>query len=402
MMTPNNEFHMEFNYICSECAKRYEIGPQIMVCPHCSQEQQADQPLRGILEVELKGRTTPDFKLKDLLPVPKEFFPPIPVGHTPLWQPQRLRRELDFPGLYIKDDGCNPTSSFKDRASYLVSAFAAQHGVDEIVLASTGNAGSSMAGVGAAAGQKVTLFLPRAAPRAKLIQSLQYGAVVHRVAGSYDDAYDLSMEYSARFGGMSRSTAYNPMTIEGKKTVSLEIYQQLGYKAPEYVFVATGDGCILGGVYKGFKDLMKLGLAYKMPMVVAVNAETSDAMHRAFNSGQFSARPTSTVADSICVDVPRNGFHALKQLKEHGGQVVTVSDEAILAAQSRLAAGCGLFTEPAGAAAFAGFLKLRGELPAGGSAVVLATGNGLKDVASAGQGVAAPERVISSLDDIQG
>ena len=220
---------------------------QTMVCPDCSQEQQPDEPLRGVLEVELSGSAGPDFQVLDLLPVPAEFFPPIPVGDTPLWRPDRLRAELEYEGLYIKDDGGNPTSSFKDRASYLVSAFAAQHGIRQIVLASTGNAGSSMAGVGARPGQEIILFLPKSAPQAKLVQALQYGARVHRVDGSYDAAYDLSMEYVERFGGMSRSTAYNPMTLEGKKTVSLEIFQQLGAKIPDYVFVATGDGCILGG-----------------------------------------------------------------------------------------------------------------------------------------------------------
>jgi threonine synthase len=391
---------MEFRYICSECAKTYDIEPSLMLCPDCAKEQQPDQPLRGVLEVELSGKAKPDFKVKDLLPVPDKYFPPIPVGNTAMWQPLNLRKELGSPGLFIKDDGGNPTSSFKDRASYLVSAFAAQYGISEIVLASTGNAGSSMAGVGAAARQRVTLFLPKAAPKAKLIQSLQYGAKVHRVDGSYDQAYELAMEYSRRFGGMSRSTAYNPMTLEGKKTVALEIYQQLGYKVPEYVFVATGDGCILGGVYKGFRDLVKLGLAYKLPTVVAVNAKNSDAMFRAFNSGEFSSRPSSSVADSICVDVPRNGFHALKQLKSHGGKVVTVSDESIIAAQHRLASSCGLFTEPAGAAAFAGFLWLHDELPEKACCVVLTTGNGLKDITGAGQGVEVPEKVITSLDEI--
>ena len=219
---------MEFSYVCSECGGRLPIEPQFMVCPQCSVVQSPDQPLRGVLEVELAGAAPAEWTISSLLPIAQQFFPPIPVGNTPLWAPRRLRRELDFPGLYIKDDGLNPTCSLKDRASFLVSAFAAKFGIDEIVLASTGNAGSSMAGVGAAAGQKVTLFLPKAAPKAKLIQALQYGARVFRVDGSYDDAYDLSLAYTAKFGGLSRNTAYNPMTIEGKKTVSLEVFRQLG------------------------------------------------------------------------------------------------------------------------------------------------------------------------------
>jgi threonine synthase len=354
-----------------------------------------------VLEVELAGKIAADWDVASLLPVEKQFFPPIPVGNTPLWAPQRLRRELDYPGLHIKDDGLNPTCSLKDRASYLVSALAAQFGIDEIVLASTGNAGSSMAGVGAAAGQKVTLFLPKAAPKAKLIQALQYGAKVFRVDGSYDDAYDLSLAYTAKFGGLSRNTAYNPMTIEGKKTVALEVFRQLG-RTPDYVFVAAGDGCILSGVYKGFRDLRGLGLLDRLPVVYAVQAEGSAALALAFERGVFLRKVARTVADSICVDVPRNGFHALRQLREHGGQVVTVSDEKILAAQARLSRSAGLFTEPAGAAAFAGFLEVLPRLPDGSVAVVLATGNGLKDIAAAERSVEIPKKAITCLNEVKG
>lgn len=390
---------MQFSYTCSDCDQIYTIQPQLTVCPTCGERQEPDQPLRGVLEVQLSGQVGRDFDIFDLLPVPREFFPPIPVGNTPLWEPRNLRQELGFQHLYIKDDGLNPTYSLKDRASYLVSAFAAQSGIDEIVLASTGNAGSSMAGVGAAAGQKVTLFLPATAPQAKLIQALQYGATVHRVDGPYDQAYDLSLEYSNVFGGMNRSTAYNPMTLEGKKTVSLEIFQQLE-SAPDFIFVSTGDGCILSGVYKGFRDLQQLGLMEKIPTVVSVQAEGSDALYRAFLTGKFEARPTQTVADSICVDTPRNGRHALKQLKAHKGRVVTVGDDEILSAQAQVSRTTGLFSEPAGATAFAGLLTMKNEIPATAKIVVLATGNGLKDSTAAGRGITVPDHTIKSLNDI--
>lgn len=390
---------MEFNYLCSECGRRFAIDPAMTVCPHCARGQAENQPLVGVLEVELHGRVDGGFAVEELLPVPREFFPPLPVGNTPLWQPRNLRREFGFASLYIKDDGANPTCSFKDRASFLVSAFARQHGIDDIVLASTGNAGSSMAGVGAAAGQNVTLFLPKAAPFAKLVQALQYGATVYRVDGTYDRAYDLSLEYTRRRGGMNRNTAYNPMTIEGKKTVALELFAQLR-RVPDHLFVATGDGCILAGVYKGFRDLLQLGLTDRLPIVHAVQAQGADALRRAFVSGVFDAAPAHSVADSICVDVPRNGRHALAQLKKHGGRVVAVADERILAAQHHLARTTGLFVEPAAAAAFAGFCQVRADLPAESTVVILATGSGLKDSQAAAAGVKLPERVITSLDDI--
>lgn len=390
---------MEFNYRCSSCSATYEITPDLTVCATCSPGQQTDQPLIGILEVELTGELSSEFNIAEMLPIEAEYFPPIPVGNTPLWEPDNLRTSSGLKQLYIKDDGVNPTFSLKDRASYLVSAAATKFNIADITLASTGNAGSSMAGVGAAAGQRITIFLPETAPPAKLVQALQYGARVYRVDGTYDHAYDISLAFTERFGGMNRNTAYNPLTIEGKKTVSLELYNQLG-TAPDIVFVAVGDGCILAGVYKGFRDLFQLGLIPSIPKIVAVQAETSDALYRAFNSGVFNNVPTATVADSICVDVPRNGFHALSLLKTYGGDIVTVTDEQILQAQSHLSSTTGLFTEPAGAASFAGFLKYAPQLEPDDLVVVLTTGNGLKDSASARRSVEVPDNLISSIDDI--
>ncbi len=390
---------MTFDYLCTECGARYAISPELMVCPACSSHQQPDEPVRGILEVSLTGTASAQFSVFDLLPVEQKYFPPVPVGNTPLWQPGNLRNKTGFKQLYIKDDGVNPTFSFKDRASFLVSAFAKKHGINEIVLASTGNAGSSMAGIGAAAAQDITIFLPEAAPQAKIVQALQYGATVYKVQGNYDLAYDFSLEYSRSKGGMNRNTAYNPMTIEGKKTVSLEIFQQLR-QAPDYVFVSAGDGCIVAGVIKGFKDLLQLGIIDKVPVVYAVQAATSDALYRAWDSGRFENIPTHTIADSICVDVPRNGYHARKLLKDHQGRVIRVSDEAILSAQHELASSSGLFTEPAGATAYAGFLQEQHQLPAAASIVVITTGNGLKDVAAALQGIKAPQQAIKSITEI--
>ncbi|PLY02654.1 MAG: pyridoxal-5'-phosphate-dependent protein subunit beta [Desulfuromonas sp.] len=390
---------MEFSYRCSLCARSYDITPELTLCPTCSAQQQPDQPLHGVLDVELVGEVGADFSVFDLLPVEREFFPPAPVGNTPLWEPRNVRASLGFPQLYIKDDGSNPTASFKDRASYLVSAFARKFSINEITLASTGNAGSSMAGIGAAAGQQITLFLPESAPIAKLIQALQYGAKVYRVAGNYDLAYDISLDYSRRKGGMNRNTAYNPMTIEGKKSVALELFQQLG-RAPDTLFVSVGDGCILSGVYKGFRDLKQLGLIADVPKIIGVQAEGSDALCRALQTGEFTPRPAATVADSISVDVPRNGLHALQQLKTFNGELMTVSDDEIIAAQVRLSASTGLFTEPAGAAAFAGFIKAAPDLDRNALTVVLTTGNGLKDSRSAQLGIHLPEELIGSIDDI--
>jgi len=392
---------MDFSYRCTICNASYDITPDRTVCPVCSRRQEKDQPLTGVLEVELHGTLSAQFTVLDMLPVEPRFFPSIPVGNTPLWEPENIRRSMGFGRLFIKDDGLNPTASFKDRASFLVSAAAKKFGIKDITLASTGNAGSSMAGVGAAAGQNITLFLPKTAPPAKLVQALQYGARVYRVNGNYDMAYDMSLEFSKQKGGINRNTAYNPLTIEGKKTVSLELVSQLGM-APDVVFVSVGDGCILSGIYKGFRDLKKLGRIDSIPKIIGVQAETSDAICRAFVSGKFENIPTSTVADSICVDVPRNGIHALSQIKRFNGEMMTVSDDQIIQAQAYLSNSTGLFTEPAGAAAFAGFRKAAERLDPESVIVVMATGNGLKDITSAALGIQVPETLIETVEEIRG
>ncbi len=381
---------MTFGYVCSECGREYDITPDRMLCDACAAEQEPDRPLRGLLEVRPAGVVPADWEVTDLLPVEKRWFPDIPVGDTPLWQPQRLRREVGFPGLYLKDDGANPTGSLKDRASWLVAAFARKHGIRRIVVASTGNAGSSMAGVGASSDLEVRLYLPATAPPAKMTQALQYGADLQKVDGTYDQAFDESLAYVTSHEGLSRNTGHNPLTIEGKKTVSLEIFRQLGGEVPEYVFVSTGDGVILSGVYKGFEDLMTLGLSDRMPHVVCVQAEGSQAIARALAAGEFGDPvPSDTLADSISVDVPRGGAFALQRLQRHGGSAVVVTDDEILEAQRLLASRSGCFGEPAAAAAFAGFLKKKEQLPSGARAVILITGNGLKDIQSAMKGVGA-------------
>lgn len=382
-------------YICSECGKEYKITPNLMVCPICSKAQKDTEPLRGILEIKYSADAP--FNVEELLPVDLEEISDLPVGNTPLWKAENLGGHQY---LYLKDDTGNLTGSYKDRASILVAAFARKHKINEIVLASTGNAGSSMAGIAAACGIKATIFLPKTAPKAKMVQALQYGAHVVSVDGNYDMAFDLSLEYSNAHKLLSRNTAYNPLTIEGKKSVAIELYRQLG-DAPDYVFVPVGDGVILSGVYKGFKDLLQFGLINKMPIVVAVQAEGSAAIFNALRDGHFSECESGTVADSIAVDIPRCGYCALKNLQEFKGKSVLVSDDEILLAQKELSEKAGLFAEPAASASYAGYKKLRKGIDANAKVVLLITGSGLKDIDAATHKINFPEKPIKSIEEIK-
>jgi threonine synthase len=282
--------------------------------------------------------------------------------------------------------------SLKDRASLLVAAQAIAAGERRVALASTGNAGASMAAAGAALGLEVVLFVPGSAPRAKLLQSLLYGARVVPVQGTYDDAFGLSIAYTEARGGVNRTTAFNPFTIEGKKTVSLEIWNRIGGRMPDVVYVPTGDGVILGGVHKGFVDLVAAGLAERLPVLVAVQASGSNAIVRSFHEGrQVVLARTSTIADSLAVCSPANGEMALRCLAATGGRALEVDDAAIGRAQLELCRGSGIFVEPSSAAAWAGFLADRANLERDAVVVVLLTGTGFKDVKAAEAHVAMVE-----------
>jgi threonine synthase len=204
------------------------------------------------------------------------------------------------------------------------------------------------------------------------------------VRGTYDDAFRLSLQYTAERGGLNRNTAYHPLTIEGKKTAGLEIWQQLGFRVPDAILVSAGDGVILAGVHKAFVDLQRAGLIERLPRLVCVQAETSDAIHNYVQTGRYAdARNPTTRADSISVSCPSNAHWARRAVLETGGLSLLVSDGEILEAQQRLAATTGIFAEPAAATAAAGLLKLQageGRFAPGAEVVVLVTGHGLKDV----------------------
>jgi threonine synthase len=233
-----------------------------------------------------------------------------------------------------------------------------------------------------------------------MIQALQYGAHVISVDGNYDMAFDLSLEYSKKYKLLSRNTAYNPLTIEGKKSVAIELFRQFG-DAPDYVFVPVGDGVILSGVYKGFKDLLQFGLIEKMPTVVAVQAEGSAAIHNALRDGHFTECSSNTVADSIAVDIPRCGYYALKNLQKFKGQSVLVSDDEILIAQKELSEKAGLFAEPAAAASYAGYKKTQKGIDPNAKIALLITGFGLKDIDAATKKITFPKKSIKSIEEIK-
>lgn len=328
----------------------------------------------------------------------------LQVGGTALVKSERLKAELGFEEIWIKDDTRNPSASLKDRASALAVQHASELGLNTIVAASTGNAAASLAALSANAGMRAIIFAPASASLAKLTQILQYGAILVPVDGNYDTAFDLAWKASEKFGWYNRNTGINPVLVEGKKTVAFEIAEQLNWDVPDYVLVPVGDGCILSGVYKGFYDLLQLGWIEKMPKLVAVQAEGSAAIVNAVQSNEKtpSTVKAHTIADSIAVDLPRDGEKALAAIRESSGIGITVSDDSILNAQNELARLTGIFAEPAASASYAGLKACResGQIPREARVVLLATGSGLKDIPAAQHKIRRSSPIQPDMDAI--
>ena len=388
---------------CVKCGKEYPATPDVTTC-ECG----------GILDIVydydyIKSRLTKEklaarkdmtmWRYRELLPIEEETEnTPLRVGNTPLYEEPRLAEMLGLGHLYVKDDGLNPTSSLKDRASAMAVAKAKEAGKDIIACSSTGNAASSLAGNAAAAGMKTYIFVPSRAPKGKVAQLLTFGATVVSVQGNYEETFELSSKAIDRWGWYNRNAAVNPYLSEGKKTVSLEICEQLQWKAPDYIAVAVGDGCTIGGVWKGLKDLYAID---KLPRLISCQAEGCCPLNRAIEEkAPWHPMEENTLADSIAVGVPRNPDKALQAIEESNGLVVNVSDAEIMAAQKLLGSVCGLFGEPAGVTGTAGVKKLceMGVLGKDDTVVTMISGNGLKDVENAIKAAGAP---ISCPNDME-
>ncbi|MFT3892537.1 MAG: threonine synthase [Anaerolineales bacterium] len=413
-------------YICSLCKTEYAPDEVTYTCPKDGGN------LDVVLDYDaIKSKYEPDDILSrsgsslwsylPLLPVqepPGEATPLHAAGGTPVFQLSRLAQKLNLQNLWLKDESRNPSASFKDRASAVVVARSLEIEAATVVTASTGNAGAALACMAAAVGQKAVIFAPKSAPPAKVAQLLIFGAKVILVDGTYDDAFDLTIQASQEFGWYCRNTGYNPFTAEGKKTAAFEIWEwwqdahakwheEFGEDldhAPLTVFVSVGDGNIISGIHKGFKDLYQLGWMPRIPRIIGVQADGSAAISNAFHGNTETITPVSakTIADSISVDLPRDGVRAVRAAKETGGTYVNVSDAEILQAIAELGK-VGVFAEPAGATAYAGLVKAAatGVVGSEDPILVLNTGSGLKDVRAAMQAVVEAPIIEPTLEAVK-
>jgi len=377
--------------VCLVCGEHVLPGNHL-TCPRCG--------IQGILDVQydeasafshlasqISTRPHDQWRYRELIPVsPDVTLPHLHIGWTPVYDVPRLARVVGIRRLALKDDGRNPTNSFKDRASAVGVMKAMEFGFDSIACASTGNAASSLAGLSAAVGLKSFIFVPQRAPEPKVTQLLVFGATVVRVEGTYENAFDLCRQACEKYGWYDRNSGTNPYLVEGKKTAGLEIGEQMAKELSDWVVVSVGDGCTIGGIGKGLQEMKRLGFIDRMPRLLGVQAEGSCPIVEAFRSGKdLVLGGADTIADSIAVGTPRNWRRAIQQVKSSHGQMITVGDEEILEAIRTTARLGGVFGEPAGVTGVAGLKNAveQGIVGRDESALVVVTGNGLKDIQSA-------------------
>lgn len=386
---------------CVHCGAVYPGGNLVaaegvwMTCPKCG-------PADGILDIgydydrvragwkakSLTARAFTHWRYAELLPLrPSAVRNDWPDGWTPVLDATRLATYLGLKQILLKDEGRNPTASFKDRASSVGVAHALQVGAKTIACASTGNAASSLAGHAALAGLPAYIFVPATAPEPKIAQLQVFGATVFAVKSSYDAAYDLCSKACQEFGWYNRNCAINPVLVEGKKTAGLEVAEQsTGFGGvPDWVAVSVGDGCTIAGIWKGLKQMHELGVIDRLPRLLAAQAEYVKPIDYAMKHGKLPPiGEGQTIADSIDVHVPRNWRKAVNAIRESNGVVVTASDDAILDAM-RLAGRHGMFAEPAAAASLAAVISALDSktIQPTDRVLIMITGSGLKDTKNA-------------------
>lgn len=394
---------------CVKCGKEYKATADITTC-ECG----------GILDVcydyeyiktifnkdVLKSRKDQTmWRYRELLPIEEDTTPKgLRVGNSPIYNEDKVAKKLGFKSLYVKDDGINPTSSLKDRASAMAVTKACEAGYKTIACSSTGNAASSLAGNAAAAGLSTYIFVPDRAPKGKIAQLMMFGANLTAVQGSYEETFELSKSAIEKYGWYNRNAAINPYLSEGKKTVALEICEQLDFVAPDYCAVSVGDGCTIAGVYKGFYDMYSVGLIDKIPVLISVQATGCCPINTAVETGkELVPQEENTYADSIAVGVPRNSDKAIKAIIDSKGIVVNVTDDEIRSAQRYLAKECGVFGEPAGVTSMAGLIKLckENKIEKDATVVSIVTGNGLKDIESAIKNCDEPVSCKNDLNEFE-
>jgi threonine synthase len=398
---------------CIGCGAEYLANEAIYNCEKCGDllEVQVDEgALKEKIEKrEWRLRPISVWKYKEFLPIFDETrIVTLNEGGTPLYRCEKLGRVLGIKNLYVKNEGANPTGSFKDRGMTVGVSKALELGVKAVVCASTGNTSASLAAYAAKAGLPCIVLIPAGKiALGKLAQAMMYGAIVVGVKGNFDVALQMAVGASKQIG-LYLLNSINPFRIEGQKTAAFEVCDQLEWQVPDRIILPVGNAGNITAYWKGLKELKALGLIEKLPKMVGVQAAGASPIAKAFVANSAAIEPVKdpeTVATAIRIGNPVNWKRALKALKESSGTALTVTDDEIINAQKLIARKEGVFVEPASAASIAGLKKLveNGEVDVGETIVCVATGHGLKDPEAAVRacgGIVEIEPSLEALEEV--
>jgi len=369
---------------CVGCGATYEEDVRSYVCSRCS----------NLLELVKKGAVSKSglygetgqpgvWRFRKALPLePDVKAVSLSEGGTPLVLVGRIGAKLGLRGLHVKNEGQNPSGSFKDRGMTVAVTRAVQGGSKLLICASTGNTAASMAAYAARAGVTAMVTVPAGkVASGKLAQVYAYGAKIIRVEGDFDAALTITLKVAEEIKELSVMNSVNPYRIEGQKTNAYEIFEQLGYKVPDYVVLPVGNAGNISAIWKGFKELKEWGISGSLPRMVGVQAAGAQPLVEAFEHGRDSviAVHPKTIASAINIGNPASWKKALAALRESKGMALAVTDEETIAARMDLASSEGIFVEPASAVPIAAVKRLMGKIERDATVVCICTGNGLKD-----------------------
>jgi len=396
------------NLKCRECGQEYPISP-VHVCEMCFGPLEVGYDyarIRAALSrAAIEKRPHNLWRYRELLPVEGEPEIGPHSGFTPLVKAERLGAELGVKRLYIKDDTVNhPTLSYKDRVVSVAISKAREFGFKTVSCASTGNLATAVAAHAARAGLNCVIFMPEGVEAGKIVGSTIYGAQVITIRGNYDDVNRLCSEIADKYGWAFVNINLRPYYTEGAKTFGFEVAEQLGWRLPDHIVIPTAGGTILPKVAKAFKELKEVGLVRDGECRVhSAQAAGSAPVIHALHKGVDLITPVKpeTIAKSIAIGNPADGFYVLKAVRESGGWGESASDAEIIEAIKLLARTEGIFAEPAGGTTLAVAMKLIAQkrIPADETVVVSITGNGYKTLEAVAGAIAEPHRIEARLKD---
>ena len=395
--------------LCRECGKETELAP-VNACDFCFGPMEVTydyDALRGrVTRERIEGGPKSIWRYIDLLPVDGEFVIDLGVGFTPLVRADNLARRLGMRELWIKNDTHNPTWSFKDRVVAVASSRARQFEFDTLACASTGNLANSVAAHAARAGLRAVVFIPHDLEVGKIVGSAVYRPTIIAVDGSYDDVNRLCSELADNRWWAFVNINVRPYYAEGSRTLGFEVVEQLGWRAPEQCLVPMASGALFVKIHKGISELAQLGLIEETPVkMIGAQAAGCAPISTAWAAGTTNIRPVkpATIAKSLAIGNPADGFYALKTMEQTGGAGVTATDAEIVEAIGLLAECEGIFAETAGGVTIAGLRNAldQGLLDPERSTVAFITGGGLKTVEAVEGALAPPIAVAASVSSFE-